>query len=233
MTAALLAVAVVLAAALVAASVLLILQRRARRIARPPVDGPRRILFPFTASALSPQALDASLRLARSQRGTLVPVFLARVSMHLPLDTPIPNQCNLALPLQETIEQRARDFDIPVDARIERGRTYRHALRQTINHERYDQLVVAASANGGPGFDPEDVAWLLDTAPGEIVVLRPGTNGLHHSRSTAAEGAESEQPPQRTSTASGAHSTAGRAERNSVQRSVTKADGPRRAGTAS
>jgi hypothetical protein len=28
-------------------------------------------------------------------------------------------------------------FGVPVDARIERGRTYRHALRQTIAHEHY------------------------------------------------------------------------------------------------
>ncbi len=29
-------------------------------------------------------------------------------------------------------------------------------------------------ATAGPGFGPDDVAWLLATAPGEIVVLRPG-----------------------------------------------------------
>ena len=33
--------------------------------------------------------------------------------------------------------------------------------------------MIAAAAHGGHGFDPDDVAWLLDNAAGEIVVLRP------------------------------------------------------------
>ena len=146
-----------------------------RRPSQSPVRGARRILFPFTASALSPRALDAALRLARAEDATLVPVFLARASLKLPLDAPLPRQSGIAIPLQEAIEQRASAFDIPVDARIERGRTYRHALRQTIADERFDRIVIAASAHGNPGFDPDDVAWLLDNAPGEIVVLRPST----------------------------------------------------------
>ena len=76
--------------------------------------------------------------------------------------------------LQEAIEQRAAAFAVPVDSRVERGRTYRHALRQTIAHERFDRIVIAAATSGGPGFGPDDVAWLLSHAPGEIVVLRPG-----------------------------------------------------------
>jgi nucleotide-binding universal stress UspA family protein len=133
-----------------------------------------RILFPFEASALSRRALDAALRLARAEEATLLPVFLARVPLSLPLDSPLPRQAAIAIPLQEAIEQRAAAFGVPVDARVERGRTYRHALRQTIAHERYDRIVIAAAANDGPGFGPDDVAWLLAHASGEIVVLRPG-----------------------------------------------------------
>ena len=140
---------------------------------RLPAAGGRRILFPFVANALSPRALDASLRLARAEDATLVPVFLARVSLQLPLDTPLPRQSNIAIPLQEAIERRATKFGIAVDARIERGRTYRHALRQTIDHERFDRIVIAAAAHNNPGFGPEDIAWILENAPGEIVVLRP------------------------------------------------------------
>ena len=135
----------------------------------------RRILFPFVASALSQRALDAALRLARAEDATLVPVFLARVPLHLPLDSPLPRQSGIAIPLQEAIEHRAAAFGVPVDARIERGRTDRHALRQTDRHERFDRIVVAAAADGAHGFDPEDIAWVLENAPGEIVVLRPGT----------------------------------------------------------
>ena len=57
---------------------------------------------------------------------------------------------------------------------MERGRTYRHALRQTIANERFDRIVVAAAVNEAHGFGPDDVAWLLAHAPGEILVLRPG-----------------------------------------------------------
>ena len=146
-----------------------------RRPLQPPGERTRRILFPFSASALSPRALDAALRLARAEEATLVPAFLARVPMHLPLGAPLPRQSGIAIPLQEAIEHRAVAFGVPVDARIERGRTYRHALRETIAQERFDRIVIAAAPHGGHGFDPEDVAWLLANAPGEIVVLRPGS----------------------------------------------------------
>jgi hypothetical protein len=122
---------------------------------------------------LSQRALDAALRLAHAEEATLVPVFLARVPLHLPLDAPLPRQAGLAIPLQEAIEQRAARFGVPVDERIERGRSYRHALRSTITHERYDRIVIAAAAQGQRGFEADDVAWLLENAPGEIVVLRP------------------------------------------------------------
>jgi hypothetical protein len=171
--------ALVLAFALVLAlGALVVLTVRHRQYARrrplhPPDGGARRVLFPFVASALSQRALDAALRLARAEDATLLPVFLARVPLHLPLDAALPRQAATAIRLQEAIEQRAAAFGVPVDARIERGRTYRHALRQTIAHERFERIVVAAAAPPHPGFDPEDVAWLLQNAPGEIVVLRP------------------------------------------------------------
>ncbi|HEY5317286.1 MAG TPA: universal stress protein [Solirubrobacteraceae bacterium] len=162
-----------LLASAVAALVATHLRYRRRRPAKPPTPGAGRILFPFMGGALSQRALDAALRLARAEDATLVPVFLARVSMQLPIDTPLPHQSGVALSLQEAIEQRATAWGIAVDARIERGRTYRHALRQTFEHERYDRIVLAAAERGHDGFDAGDVAWLLDNAAGEIVVLRP------------------------------------------------------------
>ncbi|MEA2248687.1 MAG: hypothetical protein QOH46_3216, partial [Solirubrobacteraceae bacterium] len=99
--------------------------------------------------------------------------FLATVPRHLPLDTPLPRQCGMAVPLLEAIEQRAAGYGVPVDARIERGRDRRHALRETIAHERYDRIVIAASAAASDGFHTDDIAWLLDHAPGELVVVRP------------------------------------------------------------
>jgi hypothetical protein len=174
MTPVLIAVIVLLAAALAALGLYHRGVLRRRPAAPAPAPGSRRILFPFVGSALSQRALDASLRLARAEGATLMPVFLARVPLTLPLDAPLPRQAAICLRLQEAIEQRAAAFGVPVDARVERGRSYRHALRRTIATERFERIVMAAATDGGPGFGPDDVAWLLATAPGEIVVLRPG-----------------------------------------------------------
>jgi nucleotide-binding universal stress UspA family protein len=132
-----------------------------------------RILFPFTGHALSRRALDAALRLAMAEGATLVPVFLARVPMEMPLDIPLPRQCTAGMPLLETIEQRAVAIGVPVDSRIERGRTFRHALREAIAHEHFDRIIVAAASLRSPGFHGDDIAWLLDNAPGEVVIIRP------------------------------------------------------------
>jgi hypothetical protein len=113
------------------------LLHRTRRPSPPPVRSDRRILFPFVAEDLSRRALDAALRLAVAEQATLVPVFLARVSLDLPLDAPLPHQCSMAVPLLEAIEQRATEAGVPVDSRIERGRNRRHALRQAIANERF------------------------------------------------------------------------------------------------
>jgi hypothetical protein len=156
-------------------------QRRARR--RTMRSSPRRILFPFTGHGLSRRALDAALRLALAERSTLVPVYLACVPMEMPLDIPLPRQCSEGMPLLETIEQRATAAGVPVDSRIERGRTYRHALREAIGHERFDRIVIAAASEHGPGFHGEDIAWLLDNAPGEVVIIRPdGEDALNGAR---------------------------------------------------
>jgi hypothetical protein len=175
MTAVLIVLVAALALALVALAAIHF-RRPATRSAAVPGPRARRILFPFMANALSSRALDAALRLSNAEGATLVPVFLAHVPLNLPLETPLPRQCEIALPLQEAIEQRATKAGVPVDSRIETGRDYRHALRRSIATERYDRIVIAAAANGSPGFRPGDVAWLLDHAPGEIVILRAGAD---------------------------------------------------------
>ncbi len=172
MTTVLIIVVVVLALAVVALAGATV-RDRLRRPTTVQASSSRRILFPFVAGALSRRALDAALRLARADGATVVPVFLARVSLDLPLESALPRQCSMAMPLLEAVEQRATEAGVPVDSRIERGRNRRHALRQAIAHERYDRIVIAAASEGSPGFDAEDVAWLLDHASGEIVVLRP------------------------------------------------------------
>jgi hypothetical protein len=119
--------------------------------------------------------------------------------MRIPLDAPLERQCAEGLPLLETIEQRAIALGVPVDARIERGRTQRHALSEAMAHERFDRLVVAAAVDRSEGFHSDDIAWLLDHAPGEIVVIRPdGDDRLstrkRRDRSRADVGAPPPQP---------------------------------------
>ncbi len=147
---------------------------RGRRLTPPA----RRILFPFIGRALSQPVLDATLRLARAEDATLVPAYLARVPLHLPLGAPLARQCVEAMPLLEAIERRATHEGVAVDARIERGRTYRHALRELLAGEHQDRIVIAADTSGTDGFDAADVAWLLQHAPGEILVLRPAHDRL-------------------------------------------------------
>jgi universal stress protein family protein len=134
---------------------------------------PKRILFPFLGTTVSRPALDSALRLAQAESATLVPAYLASVPLTLALEAPIPSVCEIAMPLLEAIEQRATRLGVPVDPRIERGRTPRHALTQLLEHERYDRVVIPAKTGTSEGFCPEDVAWLLDNATAELVVLRP------------------------------------------------------------
>ena len=172
------ALLVAVAAAVAALAVWAILAReqlaeRLRPRSRTLEPGPKRILFPFVGTALSRTALDAALRLCRAEGATLVPAYLAQVPMTLPLNSSLPRQARQPLPILDAIEQRAFGAEVPVDSRIERGRTYRHALLELIGHEDYDRIVTAAATNGKDGFSADDVAWLLEHAPGEIVVLRP------------------------------------------------------------
>ena len=48
-------------------------------------------------------------------------------------------------------------------------------MRELLAHEPYDRIVVAADTNGVDGFGAADVAWLLEHAEGEILVLRRRT----------------------------------------------------------
>jgi hypothetical protein len=149
------------------------LERRRRNRALSGRTRVRRIAFPFTGDGLSEPALAAALRLARIDGATLMPVYLALVPMRLAADVPLRSECDVALPMLDAIEQRAARAEVPVDSRIERGRTVRHALRELIAHESFERMVVAAGADSsGEGFTPEAVAWLLTNVPGEVIVMR-------------------------------------------------------------
>ena len=141
---------------------------------RKPVTPDRRILFPFLGSVLSERSLDATIRLARAQEAMLIPAYLAIIPKQLSIEAPLGIECEGALSLLELIEQRATKAGVPVDSRIERGRTARHALAQLMDEERFDSIVLPARTSSSDGFTPSDVAWALESAPGEVLVLRPG-----------------------------------------------------------
>jgi nucleotide-binding universal stress UspA family protein len=150
----------------------LLARPRLRRAGRP--DSVHRILLPFTGTEISRRAVDAALRLARAEDATLMPAYLAEVPKSLPLECAIPAEAAQAMPMLEAIEQRATAQEIPVDARIERGRTYRHALARLLESEEFDRVVVSATATGTVGFSGDDLVWLLEKAPAEVLILRPG-----------------------------------------------------------
>jgi nucleotide-binding universal stress UspA family protein len=135
--------------------------------------GELRILFPFLGSVLSERSLDAALRLAAAQNATLLPAYLAIVPKALSIEAPIGSEGEGALAMLELIEQRAAKAGVAVDSRIARGRTPRHALEAVIETERFDAVVIPAATSSSDGFSPADVAWALESAPGEVLVLRP------------------------------------------------------------
>jgi nucleotide-binding universal stress UspA family protein len=169
-------------AAGVAGVLLLVRSLRRRRAEQPqPVH---HILLPFTGTEISRRAVDAALRLSRAEDATVMPAYLATVPMQLPLDCAIPTEAAKAMPMLETIEQRATAQGVPVDARVERGRSYRHALQRLLDREDFDRVVVPATAMGEVGLLGDDLIWLLERAPAEVLILRPAPSDESRLRAT-------------------------------------------------
>ncbi len=133
----------------------------------------RQILLPFTGGAISRRALEAAVRLARAENAVIMPAFLARVPRHLPLDAPLPRQCETGMPLLEAIEQRTIAAGVAVDSRVARGRSYRDALRRLMDDEHFDRIIVSTVSDPRRGLSLGDLEWLLERAPAEIMILRP------------------------------------------------------------
>jgi len=145
----------------------------------------RRILLPFTGQAISRRAFEAAVRLAKVEGATIMPAFLARIPKNLPLDSPIPRQCENGMPLLEAIEQRASAQGVAVDSRVGRGRSYRDALRRLLAQEAFDRIIVSATDTPRTGLSGEDLEWLLERVPAEVMILRPAPSD---TRRISAEG---------------------------------------------
>ncbi len=151
----------------------------------PPV---RRILLPFTDNGISRRAFEAAVRLSKAENATIMPAFLARVPRTLPIDSSLPSQCSEGMLLLEAIEQRAAAQGIPVDSRIGRGRTYRDALNRLLDQEQFDRIIVSATDSPNSGLSGEDLQWLLERVPAEVMILRPAPEDTRRISATAVKG---------------------------------------------
>ena len=82
-------------------------------------------------------------------------------------------QVAVAMPLLEAVEHAALRAGVPVDARIESGRTPIHALQRLWDVEHFDRIIVPAPAGRRAGFTPKDLTWMLTNAPSQTLILRP------------------------------------------------------------
>jgi hypothetical protein len=158
---------VVAIVAVIAAVALGVIAYRQRR---PPVvhHGVERILVPFTGGALDPAVLGAGIRIARAEDATLVPAYLIVVPLEQAQDAAMQQEVTRAMPLLEAVEHAALRSGVPVDARIESGRTPVHALKRLWESEHFDRIVIPAR-----GFTPKDLTWMLTHAPSETLIFRP------------------------------------------------------------
>jgi hypothetical protein len=136
--------------------------------------GAPRLLVPFADRTLDEAVLEAALRIARAEGAVLVPAYLLVVPLEFSLEAPVQNaELNRAMPILEAVELAARRAGVPVDARIERGRSSVDALGRLWDVESFDRVVIPAPAPGRNGFSARDLSWMLEHAPGEVLVLRP------------------------------------------------------------
>lgn len=165
-------IALVLVSALaVVLAVALGLARRPPRLDRRTRVG--RVLVPFTGGALDERVLAAAIRIARAEDAKLVPAYLIVVPLEVAEDAPMEKEVSVAMPILEAVEHAALRAGVPVDARIESGRTPIHALKRLWDVERFDRIVVPAPVGRGQGFSPKDLTWMLTHAPSETLILRP------------------------------------------------------------
>ncbi len=166
---------VILLAALVltlGTALLVQLARRSRPARRLPVNkGARRVLVAFSGS-LDSTIVDAAIRIARAEEAVLVPAYLLVVPLRYAEDSPLREEVQVAMPQLEAVEHAALRAGVPVDARIEKGRTLTHALKRLWEVEKFDRIIAPAPANGH-GFTEKELAWVLTHSPSETVVLKP------------------------------------------------------------
>ena len=104
-----------------------------------------------------------------------MPAYLATVPKQLPLECAIPAEAAKAMPMLEAIEQRAAAQGVPVDARIERGRSYRHALARLLERRALrPRRRLRPRADRRRRLLRRRPRLAAEKAPAEVLILRPG-----------------------------------------------------------
>ena len=163
-----------------AASLLGIARRLLAAAARPPgLPRPPAARAPDPAAVHRPgdlAALRSRRRCAwpRPRTRSIMPAFLARVPMNLPLDAALPVQCARGMPLLEAIEQRASSQGV-AGRLARRAAGARPAMRCANCSSRSTSTASSSppTKTPGPGLSYDDLRWLLERVPAEILILRP------------------------------------------------------------
>jgi hypothetical protein len=177
---------------LVLAGALVYRSRKPRALRRP--RGGRRILVPFTGGELDPDVLGAAIRVARAEDAVLVPAYLLVVPLEYSEESPLTKEVSVAMPVLEAVEHAALRAGVPVDARIEKGRTPTHALARLWQVEQFDRVIAPARAGAHSGFSPKDLTWILTHAPTETLVLRPSPDAQNGNGSPIRPPCAAAQP---------------------------------------
>ena len=96
-----------------------------------------------------------------------MPAYLLVVPLEYAEDSPQRDEVAVAMPLLEAVELAALRAGVPVDARIEKGRTLTHALSRLWEVEHFDRIVAPAPVRTAMA------ASRKSTSPGCSVTRRP------------------------------------------------------------
>ena len=148
----------------------------------------RRILLPFTGQEISRRSFEAALRLANAEEATIMPVFLALSRWTCRWRPALAGAVRAGHAAARGDRAARIRTGVPVDSRIGRGRSVRHALGMLIQHEHFDRIIVSADEDPRLGLSYDDLRWLLERVPAEILILRPAPEDTNRISVGAVEG---------------------------------------------
>jgi nucleotide-binding universal stress UspA family protein len=138
-----------------------------------PFGRSRRLLLPFTGGEPPEPLVELAVRLARAERAELVLAYLLIVPLRFAENDPSEEERLAAERRVEVAKRHAERLGIVPRTRVECGRSFTHALRRIWGTGGFDVTVVSATPGRRPS--PAEASWILEHAPHQVVVLRPGS----------------------------------------------------------